>query len=65
MAGTLHAVLALTVALDGESSVGDNTGLAVISITSIVFGYVLLACLWHFVFSSKARRKRGEKDPPP
>jgi hypothetical protein len=60
-----HAVLALTLALDGESSVADNTGLAVISIVSIVFGYVLLACLWHFVFSAKARRKRGERDPPP
>jgi hypothetical protein len=59
-----HAVLALTLALDGESSVADNTGLAVISIVSIVFGYVLLACLWHFVFSAKARRKRGERDPP-
>jgi hypothetical protein len=60
-----HALLALTLALDGESSVADNTGLAVISIVSIVFGYVLLACLWHFVFSAKARRKRGERDPPP
>jgi hypothetical protein len=63
MISTLSAV-ALTLALDGESSVADNTGLAIISIVSIVFGYVLLACLWHLVFSSKARRKRGERDPP-
>jgi hypothetical protein len=65
MLSALHAIVALTLALDGESSVADNTGLAVISIVSIVFGWVLLACLWHFVFSAKARRKRGEKDPPP
>jgi hypothetical protein len=63
MVSMLPAV-ALTLALDGESSVAGNTGLAIISIVSIVFGYVLLACLWHFVFSSKARRKRGERDPP-
>ncbi len=52
-------------ALDGESANAGSTGLAVISIVSIVFGYVLLACLWHFVFSAKARRRRGERDPPP
>jgi hypothetical protein len=56
--------LALALALDGESAVSHSTGLAIISIVSIVFGYVLLACLWHFVFSAKARRRRGEKDPP-
>ncbi len=50
--------------LDGESGLAGNTGLAIISIVSIVFGYVLLACLWYFVFSAKARRRRGEKDPP-
>lgn len=58
-------ILALLLALDGESAGANNTGLALISIVSIVFGYVLLACLWHFVFSAKARRRRGEKDPPP
>ncbi len=56
--------LALALALDGESAVSGSTGLAIISIVSIVFGYVLLAFLWHFVFSAKARRRRGEKDPP-
>jgi hypothetical protein len=58
-------IAALTIALDGESGLAGNTGVAVISVVSIVFGYVLLACLWHFVFSARARRKRGEKDPPP
>jgi len=56
--------IALALALDGESAASGSTGLAIISIVSIVFGYVLLACLWHFVFSATARRRRGEKDPP-
>jgi hypothetical protein len=56
--------VAVALALDGESAISGSTGLAIISIVSIVFGYVLLACLWHFVFSAKARRRRGEKDPP-
>jgi hypothetical protein len=60
----MHVLASLPFALDGESAVSGSTGLAVISLASIVFGYVLLACLWHFVFSAKARRKRGEKDPP-
>ncbi len=62
MLAALHSAVPL--ALDGESSNAGNAGLAAISIVSIVFGYVLLACLWHFVFSAKARRRRGEKDPP-
>jgi hypothetical protein len=61
----LHAaLLALPPALDGESGLSGNTGLAIISVDSIVFGYLLLAALWHFVFSARARRRRGEKDPP-
>jgi hypothetical protein len=47
------------VALDGESVSGDNTAIAVISVVSIVFGYLLLAGLWYFVFREKARAKRG------
>ena len=58
-------LIGLLLALDGESAVQSNTALAVLSAVSMVFGYVLLACLWHFVFSAKARRRRGEKDPPP
>ncbi len=49
---------ALILALDGESANASNTGLAVISIVSIVSGYLLLAGLWFFVFSSKARERR-------
>jgi len=50
--------LALLLALDGESATGNNTGIAVISLVSIVFGYLLLAALWYFVFRDKARKKR-------
>jgi hypothetical protein len=63
----LHTALALLAplpGLDGESASGNNTALAVISVVSIVFGWLLLAALWHFVFSARARRRRGEKDPP-
>jgi hypothetical protein len=57
------ATLLLPLALDGESVSGNNTAIAAISIVSIVFGYLLLAALWHFVFREKARDKR--KNPPP
>jgi hypothetical protein len=57
-------LIVLPPALDGESAAGNSTAIAVISVVSIVFGYILLAALWHFVFSAKARRRRGEKDPP-
>jgi hypothetical protein len=59
-----HALVLLTVplALDGEAAGSDNTALAVIALVSIVFGYVLLACLWHFVFRDKARARR-RKEP--
>lgn len=53
---------ALILALDGESANANNTGLAAISIVSIVSGYLLLAGLWYFVFSNKARARR-EKNP--
>jgi hypothetical protein len=49
---------ALILALDGESASANNTGLAAISIVSIVSGYLLLAALWYFVFSNKARARR-------
>lgn len=54
---------ALILALDGESVNANNTGLAVISIVSIVSGYLLLAGLWYFVFRDKARAKREDKSP--
>lgn len=58
------ALLALPFALDGESVAGNSTGLAIVAAVSMVSGYVLLACLWFFVFSKRARRRRGERDPP-
>ena len=58
----LALVLAVPLALDGESAGGNSTGLAVIAIVSMISGYLLLAGLWHFVFSARARRRRGE--PP-
>jgi hypothetical protein len=55
-------LISLPLALDGESANQSNTGLAVISAVSMVVGYLVLALLWHFVFSKKARAKRGEED---
>jgi len=56
-------ILSVVLALDGESVSGNNTGLAVISLVSIVSGYVLLAALWYFVFRDKARSKRKKRSP--
>jgi hypothetical protein len=56
---------ALPLALDGESvsEVGGNgTAIAVISLVSIIAGYLLLFALWRYVFSAKAKAKRRE--PP-
>jgi len=53
--------LALLLALDGESANAGNTGLAIVSIVSMVFGYLLLAALWYFVFRDKARAKRRRR----
>jgi hypothetical protein len=55
----MHPIV-LILALDGESVTANNTGLAVISIVSIVSGYLLLAALWYFVFRDKARAKRNK-----
>jgi hypothetical protein len=62
------AVLASDVvplALGGEAAIesgGTGTAIAVVSAISIAAGYVLLYLLWRFVFSTKAKAKRGE--PP-
>jgi hypothetical protein len=55
--------VSLVLALDGESA-NSNTGVAVLSLVSIVCGYVVLAALWYFVFRGKARarRKKGPSD---
>ena len=54
-------------ALDGESVVergGNGTAIAVVSVVSVAFAYVLLFALWRYVFSPKARarRNRGRSD---
>jgi hypothetical protein len=57
-------ILSLPVALGGESTGHESIGLAVISLVSIVLGYLVIAGLWYFVFREKARgrRKRGPSD---
>lgn len=52
------AVMSVPLALGGESAGGDSTGLAVISVVSIVAGYLLIAALWYFIFRDRARSKR-------
>ena len=54
----------LPLALDGESvaETGGGGVLAIISVVSIAVGYVVLFALWRYVFSAKAKAKRGE--PP-
>ena len=62
----LALALALPLALDGESvseGGGNGTSIAIVSAVSIVGGYLLLAALWYFVFSARARDKREQKRP--
>ncbi|HEY4427251.1 MAG TPA: hypothetical protein VGN08_03520 [Solirubrobacteraceae bacterium] len=62
MAALLTAVIPL--ALDGESATeagGDGTAIAIVSVVSIVFAYVLLFVLWRYVFSPKARARRNDR----
>jgi hypothetical protein len=61
----LLAANIVPLALDGESVTetgGNGTAIAVVSAVSIVAGYLLLFVLWRYVFSNKAKAKRGE--PP-
>lgn len=56
---------AVPIALDGDTATetGSNgEAIAVVSVVSIVCGYLLLYALWRYVFSEKAKVKRGE--PP-
>ena len=57
-------VLSLPVALDGESVNANNAAIGVISVVSLLSGYLLLAALWYFVFRQKTRekRKKGSAD---
>jgi hypothetical protein len=56
------ALIQLPLALGGESGGHENVGLAVVSLVSIVLGYLLIAGLWWFVFRPGARRRR--RKPP-
>jgi hypothetical protein len=51
-------ILALPLALGGDSAGGESTGIAVISAISLVVGYLLIAGLWYFVFRDRARTRR-------
>ncbi len=59
----LGLMLSNALALDGESAGGSSTGLAAISVASMIVGWLLVAGLWFFVFSAKARARK-EKNPP-
>lgn len=64
-AASVLAASMLQLALDGEAlteSGGDGTAIAVVSAISLLTGYLLLFALWRYVFSAKAKAKRGE--PP-
>jgi hypothetical protein len=64
VAATL-AALALPLALGGEASTETGPGttaIAVISVLSMLGGYVLLWALWHYVFSAKARERRRDSE---
>ena len=57
---SLVALFSVPLALDGESAAGNNTAIGVVSLLSILAGYLLLAGLWYFVFRRKARDRRGK-----
>jgi hypothetical protein len=64
LTGVLSAAV-VPLALGGEAAVeagGTGTAIAVVSAVSLVAGYVVLFLLWRYVFSAKAKAKRGE--PP-
>jgi hypothetical protein len=64
LTGALAAAV-VPFALGGEAAVesgGTGTAIAVVSAISLVAGYVVLFLLWRFVFSTKAKARRGE--PP-
>jgi hypothetical protein len=50
--------LSLPMGLGGEAETSNNTGIGVLSVASIVLGYVGLFALWYFVFRDKSRAKR-------
>jgi hypothetical protein len=50
--------ISLPLALGGEAESSNSTAIGVISVLSIVLGYVGLFALWWFVFRDKSRSKR-------
>jgi uncharacterized membrane-anchored protein len=60
----LAFTLLTPLALDGESVNNSNTGIAVISLVSIVGGFLLLGALWYFVFRAKAWDKHKDGRSP-
>ncbi|HWY18633.1 MAG TPA: hypothetical protein VNY27_07980 [Solirubrobacteraceae bacterium] len=61
----LATTLSGPLALDGEAAVehgSEGEAIAIVAAVSIVGGYLLLYALWRYVFSEKAKLKRGE--PP-
>jgi uncharacterized membrane protein (GlpM family) len=56
----LAIALLAPLALDGESVNNNSSAIAVISLVSIVGGFLLLGALWYFVFREKARKKRNK-----
>jgi hypothetical protein len=46
-------ILFAPLALDGESVTNNNTPIAIVSLISIVGGFLLLGALWYFVFREK------------
>jgi uncharacterized membrane protein (GlpM family) len=59
----LAIALLAPLALDGESVNNNSSAIAVISLVSIIGGFLLLGALWYFVFREKAWDKH--EDPPP
>jgi hypothetical protein len=57
----MSLIVNLPLALDGESVTGNSTGLAVISLISMVLGYAGLFALWWFFFRDRSRTKRKRK----
>ena len=55
-----HLTASVPTALDGEAEGAHNLGLGIISVVSIVVGYVGLFALWWFVFRDRSRSKRGK-----
>jgi hypothetical protein len=60
----LAIALLAPLALDGESVNNNNSAIAVVSLVSIVGGFLLLGALWYFVFREKAQNKRDDHPPP-